>query len=116
MTPQNASADRAAVRDCVYRAIDEINAEDDAKYQIEKSEQTRLFGAESRLDSLGLVSLIVGVEEQLDDEYGVALTLADEKAMSRQNSPFLTIATLIDYVQELLTEVQELPTEQPCEH
>ena len=56
------------------------------------------------LDSFGLVNLIVALEQRVEDEFGVSLTLADEKAMSTSRSPFRTVSTLREYVQKLLKD------------
>jgi len=88
----------------VYDIIDELNQQLGDEEKIEKSLETGLFGANSNLDSLGLVNLIVAIEQNIDDEFGVTISLADEKAMSQKNSPFRTIGTLIDYTQILLEE------------
>jgi acyl carrier protein len=66
-------------------------------------ESTRLIG-EQVLSSLELVSVIVQVEEALQDDYGVAVTIADERAMSQKHSPFRTVGTLADYVCQLVAE------------
>jgi D-alanine--poly(phosphoribitol) ligase subunit 2 len=67
-------------------------------------ENTHLYGQKSTIDSIGLVSIIVTTEQRLADELGVSITLADEKAMSQKNSPFLTIGTLARYIQKLVEE------------
>jgi acyl carrier protein len=61
------------------------------------SEGTKLFGSEGILDSMGLVSLVVAVEQAIDDEYGVAVALADERALSQRHSPYRTIGALAEY-------------------
>jgi acyl carrier protein len=58
---------------------------------------TPLFGRHGVFDSLGLVSLIVSVEEAIADEFGASVSLADERAMSQANSPFRTIRSLAEY-------------------
>jgi len=83
----------------VYRAVDEINGELTPEQQLTKNPATVLFGTEATIDSMGLVSFIVAVEEQLSEELGLSMTLADDKAMSMERSPFKTLATLIQYVQ-----------------
>ncbi|MFA4943161.1 MAG: acyl carrier protein [Lentisphaeria bacterium] len=60
--------------------------------------ETVLFGRNGTLDSLGLVTLIVAIEGELDARWGVALTLADERALSLQHSPFRTVGRLADYI------------------
>ena len=67
-------------------------------------EETRLIGHEAILDSLGLVSLVVEVEQHLADDLEVTLILADERAMSQKRSPFRSIGALADYVCDLVTE------------
>lgn len=68
------------------------------------NDETRLFGRTGLLDSHGLVSLIVGVEERLFDDFGVSIAIADEKAMSMAKSPFRTVGILVDHTLSRLTE------------
>ena len=63
---------------------------------------TALFGREGCLDSLGLVSLVVGVEQALQDELNVAVSLADEKALSQRQSPYRTVGSLAAYAASAL--------------
>ena len=62
----------------------------------------KLFGQEGILDSMGLVSLITELEEKIEEEFDVSLTLADESAMSQKKSPFLTISSLAKYILNLI--------------
>lgn len=63
---------------------------------------TALFGTKAAIDSIGLVTIIVATEQKMEDEFGQSITLADERAMSQKNSPFLTIGSLADYIIKLL--------------
>src|SRR5437867_1780766 len=67
-------------------------------------ESVRLAGPDAVLNSLGLVSLIVELEQTLEEQYGVCLVLADERAMSQRHSPFRNVGSLVDYVCQLLGE------------
>jgi hypothetical protein len=49
---------------------------------------------------MGLVSLIVAVEQGVEDRFGKTVALADERALSRSASPYRTVATLADYAVE----------------
>lgn len=82
----------------VFEALREINRDRPEDHQLPLRENTPLLGAGSRLDSLGLVQLIVEVEHQLATARGVTLSLTSDKAMSQRHSPFLTIRSLVDYV------------------
>ena len=59
---------------------------------------TRLFGEAAALDSIGLVTLIADLEEDIRVATGKIVTLADEKAMSRLTSPFPTVDHLADHI------------------
>jgi hypothetical protein len=63
---------------------------------------TPLFGRGGALDSLGLVTLIIAVEQAIEDRYGVSLCLADEKAMSQQYSPYRNIGSLAEYASRVI--------------
>ncbi len=80
------------------------DALDDENDSLEITEETRLLGQGTGLDSLGLVTLIVDLEQQLDDDYDIDIVLASEKAMSQKNSPFRSVGTLTDYIWKLAQE------------
>jgi hypothetical protein len=63
---------------------------------------TTIFGTGGMLDSLGLVSFLADLEYKLSEEFGHAVVLASEKAMSRNRSPFRDVSALTAYVIELL--------------
>jgi acyl carrier protein len=62
------------------------------------TEATVLVGNDAVLDSLGIVQLIVEVEQRVEGSHGVSITLANDKAMSARNSPFRTVGVLTDHV------------------
>src|SRR4029077_13785079 len=90
--------DRDAVLRVIYAALDEHNEAVEAPARLEKSEDTVLFGRGGSLDSVGLVRLVVAVEQGIEERFGVAITLADERAMSQQRSPFRSVGALAEYV------------------
>jgi acyl carrier protein len=63
--------------------------------------QTRLFGETAALDSIGLVTLIADLEEDIRVATGKMVILADEKAMSRLTSPFRRVDLLAEYIVEV---------------
>jgi len=86
----------------IYAAVDELNELQPLEGRLEKTPEAVLFGRAAKIDSLGLVNLLVATEQRLNDAFGVALTLADEKAMSQRNSPFRSVGSLADYIVTLL--------------
>jgi len=85
-----------AVRRSVFAAIEEFNASEGAR--VPASEDTVLLGEGGAVDSLGLVRLVMAVEQKVEDDFGKAVSLTDEKAMSQRNSPFRSVGALIEYV------------------
>jgi acyl carrier protein len=90
----------------VFRAIDGINQARPPHAQVPKSLDTPLVSEGSVLDSLGMVNFVVAVEEEVADEFGVAITIADEKARAQPGSPFRTVGTLVGYIAALLQHHQ----------
>ena len=88
----------------LYPAIEEINETLDEGEQLAKSPDTVLFGDGALLDSVGLVNFIVTAERVAQEVTGKAITLASEKAFSRHQSPFRTVGSLAEYIEELLAE------------
>jgi acyl carrier protein len=70
--------------------------------------QTTLFGKDGILDSMALVQLVVEVEQRLQSDHRVDLSLTDERAMSRAKSPFRTVASLTAYIAALAGEAKPL--------
>jgi acyl carrier protein len=92
---------RADIENVVLEAIRVTNLSRESKHQLEATIDSVLYGPGSPLDSLGLVSLLIEVEEGLRD-LGVEVTLSDERAMSQRHSPFRSVTSLVDYIVQLL--------------
>ncbi|MBF0201325.1 MAG: acyl carrier protein [Desulfamplus sp.] len=82
----------------------ELNEELEDKIDVDAREDAPLFGKEGILKSIELVNLIVAVEQAVEDQFDVFLTLADEKAMSQKTSPFKTIGALAAYIEKRMDE------------
>jgi acyl carrier protein len=95
---------REKIRDIVFEVVREFNQESSDLIDLKLGEKTRLFGGGGALSSLGLVSFVVMVEEAIEAEFDRPIVLADERAMSRRVSPFASIGTLIDYIEESLLQ------------
>ena len=95
--------DKNTIETVILSAVCELAA-DLGKPELEAaSPDTVLFGSGGALDSLALVHLIADLEGRLAEEFNQDIIIADERAMSRSRSPFRTVATLRDYLGELLT-------------
>jgi acyl carrier protein len=66
------------------------------------------MGSGRVVDSIGLVTLIVDVENRVAEETGQSVSLMDDRAMSQTRSPFRTVGSLAEYVTELTRESREI--------
>lgn len=92
------------VESCLRAAIEEFNSFQPAERQLRNSPETALIGADGVLDSLALVSFLVGVEQEIATEFNTPVTLASDKAFSMRNSPFASVGSLAQYVRGLIEE------------
>lgn len=83
-------------------ALRELNEDWSQSIYESPGKDTPIYSPDSPLDSLQLVSLIATVEDGVADAFGADVVLADERAMSRRRSPFLTVDTLAEYIEDLL--------------
>ena len=81
----------------IYLAIDDYN-QINTSNMIMKDPNTPLYGQAGKLDSLGLVNLILVIEERLLDKYNKNISLADDKAFSERTSPFSNVSTLTEFI------------------
>ena len=96
--------DNEKIREIVYRAIDQVNEGLSEDEKLVKSPDTYLFGEKGTLDSLGLVNLMVAVEQTINDELGYYIALAQDRVNSQPLSPFESVKSLVDYIGILLKE------------
>ena len=92
------------VQKAIFSAIEEINTQLPNEEELEINNDSVLYGSKGKLDSLGLINLVVAIEQNIEDDFDITITLADERAMSQEHSPFRTIKTLTDYIEILLEE------------
>lgn len=95
---------RERIRQAIYAAIDQVNQDFDEDRRIVKADEAELFGKTGALDSLGLVTFVVAVEEQLEKTFGVIVTLADERALLQTDSPFQSVGAMMNYIELLMGE------------
>jgi len=95
------------IRTAVFSAVDELNKQLPAGVSVEKSLDAPLYGAGGKLESLDFVTLIMEVEEKINAEFGTDITIADENLLSKEKSPFSSLRTLIEYLEDLVKQPGE---------
>ena len=82
----------------VEAAISELNEELQYDSLANVNEETVIFGGGDGIDSLSLAALVVGLEIDVEQEFGRQVLLADERAMSMHNSPYRTVGSMSDLI------------------
>lgn len=95
---------KEAVLEIILRAVQNLNDELSDSEKFEVSLSTPLFGPQSMLDSLALVSVIVDVEGDISAALGRNISLTDDRAMSQEVSPFDDVQSLLNYIMNSINE------------
>jgi len=88
----------------VLRAVEELNADLEQPVDLSAGSEATLYGEDGVLSSLALVTLLISIEQEIEDEFDVTISLADDSAMSRERSPFRSLGALTEYASELTSE------------
>ncbi len=95
------TTDQRIIR-AICGAIDEVNEQLPKNHKLHKSINATLFDNSGKLDSMAFVSLIVAIEQKLQDECDVSINLADGDVLSAKDSPFHTVKKLTDHISTVL--------------
>ncbi len=91
----------------LFSAVDELNQLRPREEHLGKDLEIPLAGDFGRLDSAGLINLIVVTEQKAAEELGRPILLTDDRTMSQVNQVFRTLGTLADYIDQLLNEKRD---------
>jgi len=89
---------REQVFSIIHNALIEVNATRKEKIDLCNVDTLALYGTTGVFDSMQLVSFLAAVEEGLDDELGLEISLTSEKAVSQTISPFSSVTLLIEFI------------------
>jgi acyl carrier protein len=92
------------IKQMLFNVLDELNQLRPREEHLAKDLETPLAGDFGRLDSAGLINLIVLTEQKTAQELGRTILLTDDRALSQINEVFRTLGSLADYIHLLLNE------------
>jgi acyl carrier protein len=93
--------DIAEIKDIVLDALRNANLSRPGDEQLTVTDDALIFGPGSPLDSMGLVALLIDIEEALATN-GARVSLSDDRAMSQSRSPFRSVPRLVEFIHSLL--------------
>lgn len=82
----------------IYLAIDEINKQLPTHAHLSKESTTILLGDGGILDSLGLINLIVCIEEKIVCSIGRQVILLDEESLVNPEGPYRSVGSLATWI------------------
>ncbi|MEV6976016.1 hypothetical protein [Kitasatospora sp. NPDC093806] len=84
----------------ITAVVIEISERRDEKIPTDDLLNVSLYGDTGVFDSMHLVNFLSLVEEAIEDEFDVEISLTSEKAVSRRVSPFSRVDKLIEFIEE----------------
>jgi acyl carrier protein len=95
--PEGVEAQALQVVDLIVESILLIKDETGLTIPPRLRADTELFGTDGFLDSMALVTLVVTLEQGIEEKFGVSVQLADARALAQEHSPYSTISALAEY-------------------
>jgi acyl carrier protein len=93
--------DATEIESIVLDALTNANRAREAAHHLAVSPDAIIFGPGSPLDSLGLVALLMDIEDNLRDR-GVEVNLSDARAVSATRSPFRDVPSLVRFIGDVM--------------
>lgn len=92
------------IADMTITLIAELVEDGEIEVESEISAESELYGDAGVLDSMALVSLILALEQAIEERFDKSVSLADEKALSQTRSPYRTVDSIAEYAARQIEE------------
>ena len=90
--------DAAAIEQIVFKCIEELNLQLPPESKLQNSLDTILVGEAGVLDSLGLITFIVSLEEAVEEETGTHMALLEEELLVDSEGPLRTVGSMVNWI------------------
>ena len=90
------------IRDIIYTAIDKINEDRNENEFLPKSLDVVLAGESAFLNSLQILTIIVEIEEGIEENFGEDLSLLERMTELLEQHPSITVSLLLTHISGLL--------------
>ena len=97
---------RKLVDQAIDEAIDQVNEFLDDGDKLTPSAESIITGTGGTLDSMGIVNLILTVEEMVKTRTGSQIMLFDETLITNPSGPFENIGKLKQHILKILSDEQ----------
>lgn len=96
------SIEKQAILEIIYSAIDEVNKYAEDEDRLNKTIDQPLFTKNGPLDSMGLVNLVITLEELIETEFGKSVQFMQMDFLNSEKNPMKSVEALADYLCEVL--------------
>jgi hypothetical protein len=86
------------VSGAVFAALQEVNEQLPKNQRVSATLDTPLIGERAALDSLGLVNLIVCLEQKIEETTGLSVALGSDEAVFQVDGPMRSVESLIAHL------------------
>ena len=84
------------IREIILESLEEVNKELKCIEFFDIKNETLIF---DNMDSMGVLELIIEIENKLQMQYGKFIQIADDTIMDEVKTPFKTLSSLIEFVE-----------------
>jgi len=88
------------ISEIIFACIDNLNKQLPANGKLAKTSETILLGEGGVLDSLGLITLCVSMEEAISGQTGVNYALLDELMSERGQRSLQSIGSMMEWIKQ----------------
>ena len=92
------SANKNSIIEIIFTSIKEVNENQPSNSKLKLKKDELLVSDKSKIDSLGLITLLVNIEDKINKTYNVRLNLLEENFISDEKTPFQTIDNLAEWL------------------
>jgi D-alanine--poly(phosphoribitol) ligase subunit 2 len=93
--------DRERALELIYEAIDIVNQQLPSARRLARSPATVIVGPGGSLDSLGIVTFVLALEEHAGEAFGRPVPLLNPEWLGADDGPFRTVDSLLAYLMAL---------------
>ena len=86
------------ILDLIYSAIDTYNMMNPEELHIKKSLDSPIMGADSVLDSLGLLTFLVDLEDKIKKELNLSDNLINEELLANNSQKYKDVGSILDLI------------------
>ena len=91
-----------SIEKLIFYTIDQINQ--DLGVDIKKEDNSDIVGGSSPLDSLGIISFLMELENKVEEEFDIDLTLVNDDVLSEDGNPLRNVLSIKRHLENIINQ------------